>query len=138
MVIGQPAARSILSHADSAHPHEACGLLLGGSAGQGLIVQTALEAPNRASDPHRAYRICDDWLLRQLQRFGEANSNRVIGAYHSHPDGDVAFSRRDAAEAWPNWLYLVTATPYGASPMGAWWVDAAGNALPLSVRLLPG
>lgn len=138
MLIGELTIASVVSHARRAHPAEACGLLQGGWLVGDIHVADALPAPNCSPTPERAYRICDDWLLEQLQRPAEPGAPQPVGAYHAHPDGNLAFSRRDRAQAWPAWLYLVVAATTVSPGWSAWWADAAGGVREVPVQVARG
>lgn len=98
------AALSILGWAAAAHPLEACGLLLGLAGGP---IGEATLARNVADTPAHAFEI-DPAHLLQWQRRARADGRRIIGCWHSHPDGRLEPSAADHAGAlWPGLLWLI-------------------------------
>lgn len=96
---------AIKTHAVAESATEICGLLLGGEG----VVSAYSPARNVAPDPRRAFEIDPAALLlaHRVQRKGGA---RIVGCYHSHPNGSATPSVRDAGDADPNgWLWLIVA-----------------------------
>jgi proteasome lid subunit RPN8/RPN11 len=84
----------LLAHASEASPAECCGLLIG-HPGQ---VTASARASNVAPDPTRRFEVdpADHFAaIRQARAAGL----RVVGAYHSHPNGPPHPSETDQAEA---------------------------------------
>jgi len=53
----------------------------------------------------------DPALRLRLQRELRASNERIVGLFHSHPDGAAAPSAHDLACAWePDLVWLITAT----------------------------
>lgn len=125
--------------AANALPEEACGLLLGrdggsrdGGSGDGQILALR-PARNVADDPARRFEI-DPAMLLATHREARGLGLKVIGHYHSHPNGRAAPSRRDAARAVEDgqiWL-IVT-----AQAITAWAATATGGDGTLHGRFLP-
>ena len=110
-------------------PEEVCGLLLG-LEGQVTAVRPAR---NVADDPARRFEI-DPAMLLATHREARGLGLKVIGHYHSHPNGRAEPSRRDAARALENgqiWL-IVT-----AQAITAWTATATGGDGALHGRFLP-
>ena len=82
----------ILAAAERAHPHEACGLLIG----TGSRVEMIVPAANVATDPLTGFEVDPATLLR-AHREARASGWAVIGSYHSHPNGRTGPSAVDAA-----------------------------------------
>jgi len=95
-------AAQLRAEAARAHPHEACGLLLGGGDGDGDGdgdgIAAILPAPNVATDPARRFEIAPEVLIAAY-RAARAGGAPVLGYYHSHPVGSAAPSAADRAEA---------------------------------------
>jgi len=85
---------AILLAAASAHPHEACGLLLG----HGAHIHTALPAANVHAQPARHFEI-DPAALIAAHRAARQGGPQVLGYFHSHPNGLARPSATDAASA---------------------------------------
>jgi proteasome lid subunit RPN8/RPN11 len=97
--------------------HEICGLLLGDERRVDAIVPTA----NVAADPARWFEI-DPAALFAALRAERAGGPRVIGHYHSHPNGSAEPSPRDAAAAEPGKLWLIV----GGGIARMWLAGEAG------------
>lgn len=82
------------AHARSAFPDECCGLI----RGTGDLVDDVRAAANVAADPRRHFEI-DPQELVDAHRAERAGGPRVIGYYHSHPDGAAQPSATDQALA---------------------------------------
>jgi proteasome lid subunit RPN8/RPN11 len=97
--------------AASAHPREACGLLLG------TPQRIAGLAPSRNLALEADMFEIDTLLHLRLQRTTRA----VVGVWHSHPSGPAVPSARDRAGAWdPALIWLITG-PHGTR---AWTLHA--------------
>ena len=94
----------ILGHAAASPDREVCGLLFGDS-GQ---ISEARSAPNIANDPARTFEV-DPRALFDAMKAQRAGGPKIIGHYHSHPNGSVEPSERDAAVAEPATLWLIVA-----------------------------
>lgn len=112
--------RQFLIDAAAATPDvEICGLLLGQSG----RVEALVPAANVAADPARSFEI-DPATLLASHRDARGAGRRVIGHWHSHPDGRCEPSRRDAARALDNgqiWLIIA------AGQVGAWVAETRGR-----------
>jgi proteasome lid subunit RPN8/RPN11 len=93
--------------AEAAFPSECCGLLVG--VGQRTIRVTELvPAPNLLADRHDdrfeldpKVRIATELRLRGTHR-------RIVGHWHSHPDGSALPSATDLAQAFePDLIWLI-------------------------------
>ena len=105
-------------HARRAAPAEACGLLLG-RPGQVLAVEATR---NVAAHPERSFEIDPAALLR-VHREARGAGHRIVGWYHSHPDGNGAPSPTDAARAVEDgMLWLIVA----GDAVSAWRTAAGG------------
>ena len=81
---------------------EVCGLLLG----EGLCVVEARSCRNVADDPATAFEI-DPAQLIAAYRAARDGGPRVIGHYHSHPNGVAEPSARDAAAAHGGEVWVI-------------------------------
>lgn len=82
--------------AEHAFPKECCGLLIGAGA-DSVIVSQAVVAPNLSEDPNRFLidpQVQFDWL-RKLR----GTKERIVGHFHSHPNGCSEPSKIDAEMA---------------------------------------
>ncbi len=125
MAIASTALVSILDHARRATPAEACGIVYGDAA-----IDAAEATANVAAHPERAFEIDPAALLR-AHRTARAAGRKVLGWYHSHPNGSTEPSITDAARAVEDGkLWLIAA----ANTVAAWRVVADG---PVHGRFAP-
>jgi [CysO sulfur-carrier protein]-S-L-cysteine hydrolase len=95
--------QGMLAWAYACHPEEACGLLAGlprGGLRMAYPLTNAQHSPTRYTiDPTEHFRA-----LRHAERQGW----ELVGAFHSHPDGEASPSETDVRlAAEPDWLYVV-------------------------------
>jgi desampylase len=101
--ISSEALAAIRAHAAEAPGVEVCGLLLG-REGQ---VTTALRTVNVANDPTRSFEI-DPKALIAAHRAERAGGPKLLGNYHSHPNGRPQPSATDlACSAGDGALWLI-------------------------------
>lgn len=82
----------------AAHPHEACGVLLGDLLDGGARIVEAREAANVHPAPATHFEI-DPQALIDAHRAARAGGAQVLGYFHSHPVGPPAPSATDRASA---------------------------------------
>lgn len=107
--------------AEAAFPQEACALLVGIDRGDGrLEVQRIVPAANVAAEPAHGFEIDPATHIALLRGLRERNAaDRILGHWHSHPNGRPEPSATDAAMIHdPGLVWLISA------------VDAAGHARP--------
>jgi proteasome lid subunit RPN8/RPN11 len=114
------ALEAIAAHARSEYPRECCGLLIG----LGTVVIEAVSCENAADDPLRRFEIPPAAHIQQLRRCRELTAatgerHDVIGAYHSHPRSAPVPSERDLAEAFSEFVYLITGPTAEAGELDA-------------------
>jgi proteasome lid subunit RPN8/RPN11 len=88
--ISREALAGIRAAAAAAHPEEACGLLFGGSG----LIDGWQEARNVAENREIMFEIDPATLFAAL-RAERAGGPKLIGYWHSHPNGCAEPSRRD-------------------------------------------
>lgn len=122
--MGVTISRSILigmkKASGAAAPREACGLLLG--SGNGITHFT--ECANVSDAPEIRFEI-DPAALFAALRAERAGGPALLGYWHSHPSGDAAPSRTDAAMAAPDgklWIILAgeDVTCWRSGELGQW------------------
>lgn len=114
---------ALLAEARNAHPHEACGLLLG----EGARIDLLRACANVHPDIARHFEI-DPRALIDAHRTARSGGPQVLGHYHSHPSGIPAPSATDRMHATGDgqvWAIV------GEGSIG-WWRDAPGGFEPLS------
>lgn len=115
----------MLAAAAEAGGHEACGLLFGV---EGRIVEASVAA-NVSGEPWHRFEI-EPAHLFDAHRRDRAGPLRLIGCWHSHPNGRAQPSATDrAGVADMGWLWLIVAD----GRISAWKPDAAGFA-PVALR----
>ena len=114
IAIDPPVLEAVVAAAEACYPDEACGLLVGRWAAAGHChLRWAVPSANLAPDPSVAFEI-DPALRLDLQRRLRGDGQRVVGLYHSHPDGPARPSARDHARAGePGLLWLITSVSAG-------------------------
>ncbi len=80
---------AMTGHAAWAHPHEACGLLAGSQDAIAMVFCLS----NRDASPIR-YTI-DPREHYGAMRHAESRGWEIVGAWHSHPNGDAVLSKTD-------------------------------------------
>jgi proteasome lid subunit RPN8/RPN11 len=118
MVIASSVLTQILAEAAAAPDREVCGLLLGDVD----AIMAARAAANVADDPSRTFEV-DPRALFAALRDERAGGAKVIGHYHSHPNGVAAPSARDAGAAEPGWLWMIAA----AGEATLWMAEEEGR-----------
>lgn len=102
---------ALVAHARDEAPNECCGLLVGSAD----IIEDSVRTRNLESSQTR-YRV-DPQDHIALNRRLRPTSQRVIGAYHSHPRSPAIPSESDNAEAYyPEFIYLIVSLAVPDSP----------------------
>ena len=114
-------AAQILLAAGRAYPSECCGLITGVDAEDGWHALTVHETANIAQEPERHF-IIDPQAQFDLLRKLHASRDRVLGCFHSHPDGAAQPSATDRANAYENdFLWLIAGgSPHTGFTLGAY------------------
>jgi proteasome lid subunit RPN8/RPN11 len=110
-------ADTLRREAVAAYPHECCGLLVGEGAGD-VLVTDVVAATNTAGNPSRRFTI-DPQAHFDLLRTARGNGRRVVGHYHSHPDGGATPSPHDLAMAHDSeaiWVVMTTSAGTASVP----------------------
>jgi proteasome lid subunit RPN8/RPN11 len=98
----------------AAYPSECCGLLVGRDGVDGArMVSRVVPSPNIATVPTRRFEI-EPRLWLDLTVSLEGGPDRIVGLYHSHPDGGATPSPTDRESAWePGQVWFITAMAAG-------------------------
>lgn len=133
---------SLLGAASAAHPHECCGLVTGKPG----LIEAVVSARNVSAHPATSFEI-DPGTLMRTQREVRDRQRQVIGHFHSHPDGNLQPSRRDAARATHNgqmWIIIAAGNVTAWHTVAQREIDADTDVVDdcvhgrfLPVRLLP-
>jgi proteasome lid subunit RPN8/RPN11 len=125
--VTRPVLDRLLAEAARASPAECCGILLG----CGTLIEAARPATNVAPNPERRFEI-DPQTLIDAHRASRGGGLRVVGYYHSHPNGPAepsATDRRQSAGDGSVWAII------GESGT-AFWSDEEAGFVPLSYAVL--
>ena len=119
MKIVHRALELLAAHACETLPSECCGILL--AQGNELsTVSCVLRAENADREgPQQRYSLGHKAHIRAVEREGSSD-DRIVGYYHSHPDGGTQPSRRDTAQAVVGVIYLIIAIGGGLIEWAAW------------------
>lgn len=81
----------IRQHCTNSYPLEACGLLIGR---EGCMVTDVVPSLNLAEQPQKNFEI-DPTLIIRYQKKTRGRVEKILGHYHSHPDGRAKPSIHD-------------------------------------------
>ena len=107
--IEKAAWEAMISHAEATYPKECCGVMLG-SEGQ---VKHAVALANVYRGPQEDFFVMDPRDLNREDERARKNGMEVLGIFHSHPDCDAYFSKRDLENSCPWFSYLVLSIKNG-------------------------
>src|SRR5258708_11099390 len=114
MIVIPPAQlRQIAAAAEAAYPGECCGLLVGRALPGGAVEVTRVHASANLGKQRDRFEI-DPRLWVDLSRALGKGPQRVVGLYHSHPDGPAQPSAVDLDPAWGEELIWVIVAVAGA------------------------
>jgi proteasome lid subunit RPN8/RPN11 len=108
LLIGLHDVKEIVERCRAAYPLEACGLLIGriGVGARWHVARTA-HSENLSATPETAFEI-DPALQIRLHRELRGGPERIVGLYHSHPNGQARPSAKDAAMIYePGLAWLI-------------------------------
>jgi proteasome lid subunit RPN8/RPN11 len=101
--IQKTAWEKMVSHVESTFPKEGCGLMIGSDG----VVQEAVPVPNSYTGPQEDFFVIDPKDLLRVDRESREKGLDVLGVFHSHPDCDAYFSKRDLEHSCPWFSYVV-------------------------------
>jgi proteasome lid subunit RPN8/RPN11 len=130
-------ARTLTALAEAAAPRECCGLLIGHDSAEGLIVSEIVPTANVAADPVRSFEIDPQSQFETLRRL-RGSPLRMIGHYHSHPNGAAELSRHDLAMAHdPTAVWLLIPLADGrAGPLRGFVCSHSDTATAISIQIM--
>ena len=71
------------------------------------VVQEAVPVPNSYTGPQEDFFVIDPKDLLRVDRESREKGLDVLGVFHSHPDCDAYFSKRDLEHSCPWFSYVV-------------------------------
>jgi proteasome lid subunit RPN8/RPN11 len=107
--ISKPAWETMVSHVERTFPKEGCGLMIGSDG----VVQEAVPLPNTYNGPQEDFFVIDPKDLHRVDRESRERGLDVLGVFHSHPNCDAYFSRRDLEHSCPWFSYVVLSIKNG-------------------------
>lgn len=109
---------AVLAHSAWAAPSEGCGLL----AGTNDAIEMVFCLSNRAASPTRY--VIDPREHFGAMRYAERAGWEIVGAWHSHPDGDAIPSRTDVEQSpGGSWITMIGASMAGSTSIRAYRTD---------------
>lgn len=126
--ISSESIAAIRAHAAETPGVEVCGLLFGTVE----AVETVQRCANVADTPATRFEI-DPAALIAAHKAERAGGAKLIGHYHSHPNGVCAPSEADRAEALDaERFWLIVA----GGEIGMWWVERVGEFVECGVEVI--
>jgi proteasome lid subunit RPN8/RPN11 len=107
--ISKAAWDTMVSHVEGTFPKEGCGLMIGSDG----VVQEAVPVPNSYTGPQEDFFVIDPKDLHRVDRESREKGLDVLGVFHSHPDCDAYFSKRDLEHSCPWFSYVVLSIKKG-------------------------
>ncbi|NND03558.1 MAG: hypothetical protein HKN91_12305 [Acidimicrobiia bacterium] len=102
LVVPEQVREAMLAHALWGYPNEACGLLAGSDERVAMVFCLTNRLSSRTSytiDPREHYGAA---------QFAERCGLEIVGAWHSHPNGDATISPTDVAESpGGDWVTMI-------------------------------
>ncbi|TJY41378.1 M67 family metallopeptidase [Cohnella pontilimi] len=114
-------------------PNETCGILFGTEAGAQVEVEEFAVIRNAARRPGESFAFLpEDWVSAYYE--AQKNQRKIVGFFHSHPDGRPLPSVKDA-KGWLPWgTYWIVGFSQHDSEIAAYTVSSAGDWRSLTVR----
>jgi proteasome lid subunit RPN8/RPN11 len=110
LVLSAQQMAAIASAAEAAWPAEGCGLLIG-KGRRRVVVTQVMAADNLLKSEGNDRFELDPAARFAAERAVRGTDQRVIGHWHSHPDGSARPSATDMARAWePDLIWLIVGT----------------------------
>jgi proteasome lid subunit RPN8/RPN11 len=107
--IEKPAWDAMVAHAESIYPKECCGVMLGSEQ----VVKEAVPLPNVYTGPQEDFFVLDPKDLSGADRRARGQGLELVGIFHSHPDCDAYFSKRDLENSCSWFSYVVLSVKKG-------------------------
>ncbi|HEX6897799.1 MAG TPA: M67 family metallopeptidase [Bryobacteraceae bacterium] len=107
--IEKPAWDAMVSHAEKTFPKECCGVMVGSDG----VVREAVPVPNAYTGPQEDFFVMDPQDLSRVDREARGKGLEVLGIFHSHPNCDAYFSKRDLEHSCSWFSYVVLSVKNG-------------------------
>ena len=138
LVLTAAQAADLTQMAEAAYPREACALLVGRAEADRIEIAEIVAGDNVAASPEREFEFDPARHIALLRRLRESHApERLIGHWHSHPNGRAEPSAQDAAMANdPGLLWLISAVTDGkAGAPRAFKLKPDGGFVPLPLDI---
>jgi len=100
---------AMVSHAERIFPKECCGVMVGSDG----VVKEAVPLANVYTGPQEDFFVMDPMDLNRVDRESRERGLDVLGVFHSHPDCDAYFSKRDLENSCSWFSYVVLSIKNG-------------------------
>src|ERR1700682_5738207 len=107
--VDKGAWEAMISHAEATYPKEGCGVMLGSDQ----QVKEAVALDNVYTGPQEDFFVMDPRDLIRMDERARKSGMEVVGIFHSHPDCDAYFSKRDLENSCPWFSYVVLSIKKG-------------------------
>lgn len=87
-----------------------------------MAVTCVLHAKNTAKNPEERYALGAKAHIRAVKMECEGTA-RIVGYYHSHPNGGCKPTQRDTDQAVPGTSYLIVGVNNGSPEFAAWRLE---------------
>ena len=101
--VEKAAWETMVSHAERTFPKEGCGVMIGADG----VVKQAVALPNVYTGPQEDFFVMDPHDLYRVDVQARQDGMEVLGVFHSHPNCDAYFSKRDLENSCPWFSYVV-------------------------------
>lgn len=135
ITIAREALRQIVDAAEAAYPGECCGLIVGRMLPNGTVEALRAHPSANLRKQDKQFEI-DPRLWVDLARALGRGPLKVVGLYHSHPDGPAQPSAIDLEAAWGEELVWLIVSVAGAPAEGDGEKPARGQAVQVTAHIL--
>lgn len=135
IVIAREALLQIVDAAEAAWPGECCGLIVGRMLPNGTVEALRAHPSANLRKQDKQFEI-DPRLWVDLARALGRGPLKVVGLYHSHPDGPAQPSAIDLEAAWGEELVWLIVSVAGAPAEGDGEKPARGQAVQVTAHIL--
>ena len=112
--IEQAAWQVMVEHARACYPKECCGAMIGVEQNGERIVKVGRPMRNAFAGEQADTYVLDPAEQMLVEKEARARSLSVVGIFHSHPDCEAYFSRRDLQNSCPWYSFVVLSIKNGA------------------------
>ena len=103
----------MVDHARTCYPRECCGAMLGTEANGVRMVKAARPMRNAFEGAQEDTYVLDPQEQLAVEKEARAQGLSVVGIFHSHPDCDAYFSKRDLENSCPWYSFVVLSIKNG-------------------------